>query len=232
MRGTQYSDIDLDRDGLAMLVGDANQRVRDLLAMIEVAIRQTQSTSVKDYRAQLMARISELRNLHAVAARSGAHSLKMTDLVERTLRPYCTSGARVIASGADLLLQAKLALALHLVFNELAMNAKKYGALSCPDGNVEIQWKIRHTPGASRKLAVVWTERGGPEVKSPRRRGFGSRLLKRALEGYGGLRLDFNRTGLACFMLIDLDPAGTPMRMMRSPQTVPEFHVTADVTTS
>jgi two-component sensor histidine kinase len=228
MRGTQYSDVDLDQDDLAMLVDEANQSVRDLLAMIEAAIRRTQSTSVEDYRAQLMVRISELRNLHVFMGRSGAHSLKMTDLVARTLRPYCTSGGRVIAGGPDLLLQPKLAHALHLVFNELAMNANKHGALSCPDGHVEIQWKIRRIPGASRKLAVVWTEQGGPEVKSPRRRGFGSRLLKRALEGYGGLRFDFNKTGLAYLMLIDLDLVETPMREMPSPQTVPEFDVTAD----
>jgi hypothetical protein len=42
-------------------------------------------------------------------------------------------------------------------------------------------------------------------VQRPQHRGFGSRLIKRALDGYGGVRLDFNRTGLACFMLIDLD---------------------------
>jgi len=223
MRGTQYSDVDLDRDDLAMLVGEANQRVRDLLAMIEAAIRQTQSTGVEDYRAQLMVHISELRNQHVFMGQSGAHSLKMTDLVARTLRPYCTSGGRVIGGGPDLLLQPNLALALHLVFNELAMNAKKHGALSCPDGHVEIQWKIRCIPGATRKLAVVWTENGGPEVKPPRRHGFGSRLMKRVLEGHGGIWLDFNKTGLACMMLIDLDHVETPMREMRSPQTVPEF---------
>jgi hypothetical protein len=42
-------------------------------------------------------------------------------------------------------------------------------------------------------------------VQRPQHRGFGSRLIKRALDGYGGVRLDFNRTDLACFMLIDLD---------------------------
>ena len=231
MRGTQFSDVDLDQNDLAILVGEANQRIHDVLAIIETAIRQTQSPGVEDYRAQLMARISTLRNLHVITGRSSTHSLKISDLIERALRPYCASDARVIASGPDLVLQPKLTLALHLVFNELAMNANKYGALSCPPGYVEIQWKIRRIPGAPRKLAVVWMEHGGPEVKPPRRRGFGSRLLKRVLEGYGGLRLDFNRTGLACLMLIDLDHPGTPMRETRSPQTVPEFDATADAMT-
>jgi hypothetical protein len=93
-----------------------------------------------------------------------------------------------------------LALALHLVLHELAANAKKYGALSSALGRVKIEWKVRHVLGAPRKLAIVWTEHGGPEVQRPRHRGFGSRLIKRALDGYGGVRLDFNRTGFACFM--------------------------------
>jgi hypothetical protein len=82
--------------------------------------------------------------------------------------------------------------------------------------------------GASRKRAVVWTESCGPEVKPPRRLGFGSRLLKRAIEGYGPVWLDFNKTGFTCLMLIDLDHVETPMRETRSPQTVPEFDMVPD----
>jgi two-component sensor histidine kinase len=231
MRRTQSSDIDSDPSGLAVLVGETNHRIRNVLAMIETAIRQTQSTDVEDYRAQLMARFSAFRRLHVIPAQSDRHSVKMTELIEQTLRPYCTSSTRVIASGPDFLLKPKLALALHLVVNELAMNAKKYGALSCPLGHVEIQWKVRRIPGAPRKLAVVWTEHGGPEVQPPRHRGFGSQLIKRALEGYGGVRLDFHRTGLACLMLIELDRADTTIQESRSSQVVSEFDVMPDAMT-
>ena len=41
--------------------------------------------------------------------------------------------------------------------------------------------------------------------------GFGSRLIKTVLGGRGGVRLDFNRTGLACFMLVDLDRPDAPI---------------------
>jgi two-component sensor histidine kinase len=121
------------------------------------------------------------------------------------MRPYSANGAQVLAAGPDVELEPSLALALHLVLHELAANAKKYGALSSPLGHVKIGWTIRHLPGAPRKLAIAWSEHGEPEVQRPQHHGFGSRLIKRALDGYGGVRLDFNRTGLACFMLIDLD---------------------------
>ena len=53
--------------------------------------------------------------------------------------------------------------------------------------------------------AIVWVEHGEPEVKHRRHAGFGSRLVKAVLDGYGGVRLDLNNTGLACFMAVDLD---------------------------
>jgi two-component sensor histidine kinase len=90
------------------------------------------------------------------------------------------------AAGPDVELEPPLALALHLVFHELAANASKFGALSLPLGLVKIEWKVRPVPGAARKLAIVWVERGGPEVKHPPHAGFGSRLIKTALEGHGG----------------------------------------------
>jgi hypothetical protein len=53
--------------------------------------------------------------------------------------------------------------------------------------------------------AIVWVEHGEPEAKRRRHAGFGSRLVKAVLDGYGGVRLDLNNTGLACFMAVDLD---------------------------
>ncbi len=121
------------------------------------------------------------------------------------MRPYCANSAQVMAVGPDVELEPHLAFALHLVFHELAANASKYGALSSPLGCVKIDWNIRHVPGAPRKLGIVWIEHRGPEVRHPRHCGFGSRLIKTVLDGYGRVRLDLNSTGLACFMLVDLD---------------------------
>jgi len=132
--------------------------------------------------------------------------LGLAGLLEQTMSPYSANGtAQVLAAGPDLELKPSLALALHLVFHELATNAEKYGALSSPNGRVKIEWEIGPAFNARRKLVIVWTEQGGPGVKSPQRRGFGSRLIEKILAGHGGVRLDFSPTGLSCFMLIDLD---------------------------
>jgi two-component sensor histidine kinase len=200
----QAAEFDPDENGLALLLGELDHRIRNLLMMIEAAVKQTHSTSVEDYRAKLMARITGLYSFCVFTSQYGG-VLGLAHLLEQTVRPYSANGAQVLAAGPDVELEPSLARALHLVFHELATNANKYGALSSPLGCVKIEWKIRRVPGASRKLALVWTEHGGPEVKRPRHYGFGSRLIKTVLGGHGGVRLDFNRAGLACFMLVDLD---------------------------
>jgi len=121
------------------------------------------------------------------------------------LRPYCADSNQVFATGPDLELQPKLALALHLVFHELAMNAKKYGALSSPLGSVKIQWESGHIAGAARQLAIIRTEHGGPEVKHPQYFGFGSRLIASAMQAYGDVQMNFEIAGLVCRLRIDLD---------------------------
>lgn len=54
MRGMHFPEVDLDEQGLALLLGELNHRISNLLMMVEAAVKQTQSTSVEDYRAKLM----------------------------------------------------------------------------------------------------------------------------------------------------------------------------------
>jgi two-component sensor histidine kinase len=87
-----------------------------------------------------------------------------------------------------------------------SLPTRKYGALAHRFGAVRIGWHIRQVSGAARKLAIVWSEqwRTGGEADLDTTR-FWSRFITRALEGYGVVRLDFNATGVGCYMLIDVD---------------------------
>ena len=199
--------VDLAGDDLALVLGEINHRIRNLLATVEMVVGQTRSTTVEDYRAKLTARISGLRGLYEMISRSDDRKFGIAELVEQTARPYCAKKNRLLARGPDLEIEPRLAFALHLVFHELATNASKYGALSSPRGSVTARWQVRKLPGQARRLEILWTEHGGPEVKPPQRRGFGSRLIPRALEPYGEVELTFDAKGLVCLMLIDMDAA-------------------------
>ncbi len=92
-----------------------------------------------------------------------------------------------------------------MVLHELATNAAKYGALSRPEGRVEVSWRLPAGPGGG--LLVEWKESGGPAVTAPPARiGFGTRLVSRTVRQLGGeAALDWAAGGLRCSFTI---PAG------------------------
>ena len=128
-----------------------------------------------------------------------------------------TAGARIGIEGPDLYLNPEAAQNIGLAFNELASNATRFGALSGPEGRVDIAWSVDPEDGANRRFRISWAESGGPEVSQPRRTGFGhkvvERLTARALDGV--VSLDFPATGLTWSLHIPasfvLDAADVPI---------------------
>jgi two-component sensor histidine kinase len=87
------------------------------------------------------------------------------------------------------------AVGLSMVFHELATNSAKYGALSAPNGRVELTW--RRDP-LTDTLSFVWRDVGGPPVTPPTTPGFGTRLIESSIrrEQKGEARFDFQVDGL------------------------------------
>jgi two-component sensor histidine kinase len=80
-------------------------------------------------------------------------------------------------------------------------NASKYGALSNAKGQIGLTWS-RSEDG---KLTLRWTEVGGPSVKAPNRKGFGSRLIEGTISPLGGKVLfDWRSEGLVCEIAVPI----------------------------
>ena len=179
-----------------MLVGELSHRVKNLIAVVSTIATQ----SLSDHRPTGEARDAFLGRLHAL---SNTHSLltdglwrraPLRDLVAREVAPF---GARASVRGDEILLNAKAAQTLGLVLHELATNAAKYGALSVPEGRVDVAWCLDPS-GEGPRFRLTWEEQGGPPVNAPTRNGFGQRLLEKAvtydLKGVG--ELDFRGQGV------------------------------------
>ena len=87
-----------------------------------------------------------------------------------------------------------------VTLHELATNAAKYGALSADEGHVEVRWSL----AADGRITLRWTETGGPLVKPPRRKGFGTRVMEGMIRDQlkGQMRFDWRPEGLACEIVL------------------------------
>jgi two-component sensor histidine kinase len=151
------------------------------------------------------ARIISLARAHDLLTERSWSGANIADLAARAVAPFPTS--QIILDGPPLDVLPNQALAISLALHELSTNAAKYGALSRPEGRVEIRWKAEDN-----RLHLSWSESGGPHVIPPSRRGFGSRLIERALgrDLDGQTRLEFAPEGVRCSITAGLAEAHGP----------------------
>jgi two-component sensor histidine kinase len=96
--------------------------------------------------------------------------------------------------GPKLRLNGAAAQAIGMALHELATNASKYGALSTDAGHIDIAWRADDD-----LFRMHWTERNGPPVRRPDRRGFGTTVMesmaKQAVDG--AVQLEYDTAGVA-----------------------------------
>ena len=165
-----------------LLLGELHHRVKNLFALVHALARQTEveGRSSKDYRDAFLGRLDTLMRAHDLAFEAQA-TADLKELIGRILAPYVPTGQRSRSRpGHRVSLARRQVTPVCLILHELATNAVKHGALSSPAGQVRVGW--RHdgdaADGGGRRLALRWTEQGGPEARPPSGRGFGTRLIE------------------------------------------------------
>ncbi len=200
------TDIVAAEEQLRTLVSELNHRVRNMLQVVIGLANQTmsQSADVQQFEKAFMGRMQSLARAYELLSRGGWQEVSVADLLNIQLAPFAAEGNRCKLEGEKVMLTANAALALGLVFYELATNATKYGALSVPDGHVDVSWRLERKGEGDATLVFSWRERDGPTVSKPTRRGFGTELLQRQLryELNGNATIDFQRDGLRVMLEI------------------------------
>ena len=190
------------------LNAELSHRMKNILAMAQAIALQTMrvSTDIPTATEVLSGRLSALGKAHDILLDGGHSGGNVRSIVEGALRMHDDRRPdRFHVSGPHVPVGHRAGLPLALIVHELATNAAKYGALSSPDGAVQIEWRLREDGGAQ-ALHLTWTEQGGPPVHPPARRGFGTRLIERGLSGQvGGVTaLHYDPAGLVCTIKADL----------------------------
>lgn len=194
-----------------LLMAELGHRVKNSLALVQALVNQTlrEEASVEAARNALTARIAALGQSHALLIDESWAGANLKQVVDGAISVH---GARTVAdrfdvSGPSVRLQPRQMLALSMALHELGTNAAKYGALSVATGRVEVTWTTTRSANG-RTLRLQWREAGGPPVLPPTRRGFGSKLIERALRDAmdGEVSLTFKPTGVMCTVMAHLAP--------------------------
>jgi two-component sensor histidine kinase len=185
-----------------LMINELNHRVKNTLFTVQSLARQslgrqTDTPGLPAFNERLMA----LARAHDLLTQSVWQGAELQAILRQTLEPYID---RTVLAGPPIALSPNAALALSMVFHELATNALKYGALSTSEGTVAVVWHA--DPTALHHVTLHWEERGGPTVASPSRAGFGSRLIAASLKSDlgGQARFDYRPSGLVCVLTLSL----------------------------
>jgi two-component sensor histidine kinase len=188
---------------LRTLVGELAHRNRNALAVIMSIVSQSarSAASVGETERVINGRLVALARAQEAVLNGQGAAASLRILFETTVAPFGIERF-AIAPSPEAEVTHDLALPLGLLFHEMATNALKHGALSVPDGRVEIDWAFE-----SEGVRLHWIEVGGPAVIEPQRQGFGTRLLSAALAPHGGtVERRFEPGGVRCELVIPAKP--------------------------
>jgi two-component sensor histidine kinase len=197
--------VDEEEHYRRLVVGELGHRIKNKFATVYAVLGHELQSNAELW-PRISGRLRALSTADEFIFRSDGAGAVINDLLVAELTPYDLD--RIALEGEALFLPSKLAVTLALIFHELATNAAKYGALSVSTGRVRISWTL----AAARQLKICWTETGGPKVVEQKRRGFGSKLFRHALDPFHG-KVDPRHEpgGVTCSIscCVPEDPEGT-----------------------
>jgi PAS domain S-box-containing protein len=186
---------------ITALAREAEHRARNVLATVQATVHLSQSDTPEGLKHIIEGRIQALANAHRLFVESRWVGAELHRLAEEELAAYSREGeAHAHIEGPKVVMPPDVAQAVAVVLHELATNAAKHGALSIPEGHVQVEWSL----ASDGRLILRWTERNGPPVEPPAHHGFGTRVMTEMIQGQlkGEIRFDWRPQGLACEIVI------------------------------
>ncbi|MGY3439366.1 MULTISPECIES: GAF domain-containing protein [unclassified Marinovum] len=195
-----------------LLMRELDHRVKNLFSITAGMIKMTarHADSVEELSGTLSGRVMALARAHELisssisAGRSHDAPSQLHKLIEVVMEPHAKGREQALdLAGPSVNVGPTATTSFALILHELATNAAKYGALSVPEGNVQVHWA---TDGEA--LSLTWIETGGPEVTGPpQRTGFGSQLARLSATGQLGGTIDhaWNKGGVEIRLTALLD---------------------------
>jgi PAS domain S-box-containing protein len=193
MRGLQ--------DRQQVLIAELQHRTRNLLGIVHSIAAQTlkSNTSLEAFGADFAGRLRALGRVQGLLSHS---DVDLRALVHAELSAHADSEVmsnKIRIEGPGVALPAATAQALGLALHELATNAVKYGALSQAPAQLRVSWRME-TSEDRPMVALDWIEQRVAMSAEPRKRGFGTELIEKALPYQLSVatKLEFRPDGIHC----------------------------------
>ena len=186
---------------------ELRHRIKNIMGIVQSLVNQTlrDGVLIAEAREVLTGRLIAISHAVDLLLSGAWEAAPLSSLI----RSAMTMGTdRIRLDGPPVEVGPSSAMMLSILFHELECNAIKYGSLSAERGSVEVSWAIEGD--GDQRVALTWTETGGPKVAAPAQEGFGSKLISRIASRFDGEAApEFNPEGL-CWRL------SAPLASLRS----------------
>ncbi|WP_210252959.1 PAS domain-containing sensor histidine kinase [Rhizobium sp. 18065] len=209
VQALDVTEMRADEKHRELLSHELGHRLKNQLAMVQAIASQTlrSAPDMQTARRTLSDRIGVLSHAHDAIIKGGNGSSRVGDLVAQMIALHDDPNApRISTSGPNLKIGSRSSLSLSLILHELATNALKHGALSVPEGRVELTWGV--TGAHQDRFELVWRESGGPQVVSPGSESSGTRLIRAGLDGTADCKVDVTYAPEGFNLIISAELAG------------------------
>jgi two-component sensor histidine kinase len=183
-----------------LILEELHHRVKNTLAIVQSITNQSVRTAVDLPHAgeAISARLGALGRVHDLLLRTSWAGAMLPELLKTAIEPFETPGReQFLIQPTPIRINPAAALPLVMTINELCTNASKHGALTAPNGRVNIATKVDERAGT---FHFKWSEKGGPLVGEPSRRSFGMFLIEKgfAEQFSGSTHMQFKSSGVVC----------------------------------
>lgn len=188
-----------------LMLQEMKHRIKNAIGRILAMARQTGAgaENIEGFLRSFTERLRAMANAQDVLTRSKWQRADLGDLLRQELaQVFGADFDEGRLGGPPVELDERCAQAMGLTFHELATNALKYSG-GAPD--IDVRWTVAPRGGVE-ELVVRWRERARAPVETPRRTGFGTRLIDMNIvqELGGEIERDFAAEGLRLTLKVPL----------------------------
>jgi two-component sensor histidine kinase len=161
-----------------LILEELHHRIKNTMATVSAIASQSlrNAPNIEHAQQALEGRLLALGRAHDLLLQAQWTSADLEKIVRGATEAFDNPDLpKFSIAGPSIQITSGAVIAIAMTLNELCTNTTKFGALSVPDGHVEITWTV---DGSTPRLHLAWSEKDGPLVQAPAKRSFGTRLIE------------------------------------------------------